>query len=293
MDAPLRTPAPLQSPAPPRSSTSRSVSAPAIAAATGVAAPALALALALAACSPSDGVPDGDWWHPEPGLTFDYLIGAPARTTSMADVVVLDGEGAIGHDIDAAHRRGAHVVCYINAGAWEPYRLDAASFPEDLLGAAMDGWPDERWLDIRQSDQLIDLIQPRVQACAEGGFDAVDFDNVHGFTQETGFPLTAADQLAYNRALADLAHSHGLAAGLKNDLEQIPELVEAFDFAVNEECLHYGECEAYAPFVEAEKPVFNIEYVDSVDRCERATAAGLVSVYAPLALNIPGETCED
>ena len=36
-----------------------------------------------------------------------------------------------------------------------------------------------------------------------------------------GFPLTAADQLRFNRFLAAAAHARGLSIGLKNDLDQV------------------------------------------------------------------------
>ncbi len=47
---------------------------------------------------------------------------------------------------------------------------------------------------------------------------------------------------------------------LKNDLDQIEELVADFDGAVNEECMEYDECEVLKPFITAGKAVFHIEY---------------------------------
>jgi hypothetical protein len=73
-----------------------------------------------------------------------------------------------------------------------------------------------------------------MQMCKDKGFLAVDGDNVDGFQNPNGIGLTAADQLAYNSWLAATAHGLGLAAGLKNDLDQIPQLVGVFDFFVNE-----------------------------------------------------------
>ena len=37
--------------------------------------------------------------------------------------------------------------------------------------------------------------------------------------------------------LAELAHERSLTIGLKNDLDQIDDLVDDFDFAVNESCV--------------------------------------------------------
>jgi hypothetical protein len=47
---------------------------------------------------------------------------------------------------------------------------------------------------------------------------------------------------------------------LKNDLEQISELLPYFDWILNEECFTYQECNLLLPFIQAGKPVFVIEY---------------------------------
>ena len=51
-----------------------------------------------------------------------------------------------------------------------------------------------------------------------------------------------ADQIAYNRALAELGARHRLSIGLKSDLEQAHDLVGDFDWTLNEECYQYSEC---------------------------------------------------
>lgn len=84
-----------------------------------------------------------------------------------------------------------------------------------------------------------------MQACKSKGFVAIDPDNVDGYTNKPGLNFTAADQLDYNRFLADTAHSLDVSVGLKNDLGQAAELVDYFDFAVNEQCHMYNECDVY------------------------------------------------
>ena len=49
--------------------------------------------------------------------------------------------------------------------------------------------------------------------CRTKGFDAVEPDNMDGYANRTGFPVTAADQLLHNRLIAGLAHDRGLAVG--------------------------------------------------------------------------------
>ena len=81
------------------------------------------------------------------------------------------------------------------------------------------------------------------------GFDGVELDEIDGWQQDTGFRLTAGDQLRYNRFLAREVRSRGMAAGLKNDLDQVRALLPSFDFAVNEQCVQYVECGRLLPFV--------------------------------------------
>ena len=124
----------------------------------------------------------------------------------------------------------------------------------------MDGWAGERWLDIRNITALAPIMRARLDLCKQKGFDGVEFDNVDGYNNDSGFPLTANDQLQYNIFLANEAHKRGLTAALKNDLDQVPILVNYFDYAVNEQCFQYGECNTLMPFINKGKPVFNVEY---------------------------------
>jgi hypothetical protein len=128
--------------------------------------------------------------------------------------------------------------------------------------------------------------------CAAKGFDAVEADNVDGYTNATGFRLTAADQRAYNRLLATTAHSLGLAIGLKNDGGQVGDLQPVFDFAVDEQCFAYSECSLYTPFVAAGKAVFDIEYAGTPAKfCPKAAALGLTAVKKKLDLGAWRQAC--
>jgi len=168
-------------------------------------------------------------------------------------------------DIDPAaisqlHERGIFVMCYFSAGSFEDWRIDAGQFPPGVLGKDMEGWPGEKWLDIRQIEILKPIMETRLNLTEQKGCDGVDPDNVNGFENNTGFPITYEDQLNFNIFLANAAHKRGLAIGLKNDLTQIPDLLPYFDWVLNEECFSYNECQALLPFVRAGKPVFVIEY---------------------------------
>jgi hypothetical protein len=60
--------------------------------------------------------------------------------------------------------------------------------------------------------------------------------------------------------------------GLKNAGDIIPKVLNIVHFSVNEQCVEYGECETFKPFIEAGKPVFHIEYPnDAGSELEAAT----------------------
>jgi len=176
--------------------------------------------------------------------------------------------------------RGVYVICYLSAGTYEEWRPDAMLFPETVLGQELQDWPGERWLDIRQIEILTPLMENRLDLAIQKGCDGIDPDNLNGFENPTGFPLTAEDQLLYNKYLSQAAHSRGLAIGLKNDLNQIPELMSYFDWIVNEECFTYQECDLLQPFLEAGKLVFVIEYeLPPEDFCLQANQMGFSALH--------------
>ncbi|MFC8919468.1 endo alpha-1,4 polygalactosaminidase [Streptomyces sp. NPDC047821] len=221
-----------------------------------------ALVLLLAGCAgPSDDDPgprEGRW-QPRPGQAWQWQLSGRLDATVDVPVYDIDGFDHPAPVVADLHRRGRRVICYLSTGAWEDWRPDAGKFPRSLLGRG-NGWKGERWLDIRRTDVLEPLMAARLDMCRDKGFDAVEPDNMDGYANRTGFPLTAADQLRYNRLIARLAHERGLAVGLKNDLDQIPELLDDFDFAVNEQCAEYDECAALRPFIAAGKAVYHVEY---------------------------------
>ena len=210
-------------------------------------------------------------WHPKLDTSWDWVLSnvpkAPYRSVKMYDI---DGFDAAAADVAAMHRAGIKVVCYLSAGTFENWRPDAVRFPAALLGKP-NGWPGERWLDIRDAQRngsvLLSIMTARLDMCRQKGFDGVELDNVDGYTNRTGFPLTGADQLYYNATLANAAHRRGLMVLQKNDNSQIPTLLAYFDGALNEQCNQYKECTTaqngtygYDQYVAAGKPVFQAEY---------------------------------
>ncbi len=100
--------------------------------------------------------------------------------------------------IAALHKRNIFVMCYLSAGSYEDWRPDAHAFPYEVLGNALEEWPGEQWLDIRRLDILQPIMEARLDLAVQKGCDGVDPDNVNGYTNPTGFPLSAEDQKRYN-----------------------------------------------------------------------------------------------
>jgi len=253
---------------------------------------AVALLLLLAGCTGPVTGGESSWWQPPPGTTWQWQLAGPIDTSVDAAVYDVDGVETTAAQVSALHAAGRKVICYVDAGGYEDYRPDASAFPSSVLGKA-ESWPGQRWLDIRQVGILEPIMAARFDTCRRKGFDAVEADEMDGYANDSGFPLTAANQLAYNRMLAQLAHQRGLSIGLKNDLDQIPQLVGDFQFAIDEQCFQYDECDQLRPFVQAGKAVFEVEYEPDGDQfCPSARAMGFSSMRKNTSLDAPRWPCE-
>jgi endo-alpha-1,4-polygalactosaminidase (GH114 family) len=209
------------------------------------------------------------WWKPPVKATWQWqLTDAPIDRSFDVDVYDIDLFDTRTSTVAALHVEGRKVFCYVSVGSWEDWRPDADQFPESIIGNDYEGWPGEKWLDIRQIDLLAPIIRARFDLCQAKGFDGIEPDNVDGFTNDTGFPLTYQDQLEYNMWLADEAHARGLSIGLKNDDEQAEELLPHFDWAMTEDCFADDWCDEMEPFITAGEAVFAAEYTDQMSTWE-------------------------
>jgi hypothetical protein len=259
----------------------------------------------LAGCQPAEPeelvftIPDptplsGDWWQPAPGTTWQWQLDGVIDTSVDVEMYDVDLFETPVEVIRQLHAAGRVVVCYFSAGSYEDWRPDAADFPLETLGRPLDGWPGERWLDIRRLDALGPVMSARLDLAASKGCDGVEPDNVDGFANDTGFVLSAADQRIYNTWLATEAHARGLSVGLKNDLDQVVELLPYFDWALNEECFRYDECDLLLPFIAAGKAVFGVEYDgDPADFCPRANSLNFDWLVKNLELDAWRVACRE
>jgi hypothetical protein len=220
--------------------------------------------------------PPNSWWKPTASspISWNWVIGNQAPTPYKAvSVYDIDGFDNTAATVQSMHSLGMKVICYIDVGTYEPNRPDLNLIPASDIGNGVAGWPGEKWLNIGDISGLTPMVQSRMNMCKTKGFDAIEPDNIDGYTNNTGFPLTAAKQLAFNQFLASTAHSLGLSIGLKNDVDQTSQLVSYFDWALDEECNKYSECNTMAPFTSANKAVFNAEYTQDNETTSKFCAA--------------------
>jgi len=280
-----------------------------------LAACALALALAGAALAAPPVTCDttkGACWTPALQTRWQYQLEGKQRR--FVDT------GGINVDICMAPSTGGACVspealCYLSAGDIESFRPDYQAFVDfdAQCGHCLIGKPfsrtfsDEFWANINddqgQSDFMLQMMEQRVQKCAAAGFDGIEFDVVDAYAQGqavTGWNISYATQLDYDQRLANLAHTYGMTVALKNDLGQLTDLMPYFDYAINEQCFQFEECDnnpppGYPAWVAAGKAVFQVEYRRSPRRfCPLANAANYNSIKKGASFNLydrPWQPC--
>jgi len=265
------------------------------------------------------------WWHPGPLQSWAYVIGenyplavppiVAGRKTKVqavdADLGDQDGltpsgapvpEPVIEASVRAVHAMGAHAICYIDAGTAENWRSDYTKFDPGELGGPLPGWQGERFIDIADwstpvrapHETLETIMANRVALCKEEGFDAIEADNVDAYTYRNlgGFRLSMQEEAAYVERLVTLAHAHGLAFFLKNEINGdglLGMLAPHVDGEIDEQCWQYNECRALRVFVQERKPILEVEYQDISSKvlCPKARAFPMATIRAGLNLSGP------
>jgi hypothetical protein len=235
--------------------------------------------------------PKGSRWVPPQHLTWYWQLQGTVNNAEPVAAYDIDGFENTAAEVATLHAKGIHVICYIDVGTYEPGRPDTSSFPASVLGSGVEGWPGEQWLDVRQLAVLEPIMTKRFEMCKEKGFDAVETDNMDGYENSTGFPITAAEQATYDEWVATEVHSLGMAVLQKNDGEQTAQLEPYFDGALDEQCNQYSECSNFQAYLSAGKPVLNAEYELATSAfCAADNAAGIMGARYDLELD--GKTFE-
>jgi hypothetical protein len=230
-------------------------------------------------------------WIPPQHLTWYWQLQGTINNNEPVAAYDIDGFDNSAAEVATLHAQHKHVICYVDVGTYEQGRPDSSHFPASVLGSEVEGWPGEQWLDISNLSVLEPIMTARFQMCKQKGFDGVEPDNMDGYENNPGFPLTAAKQLTYDEWVAGEVHSLGMAVLQKNDGEQTAQLESHFDGALDEQCNQYSECSNFQAYLTAGKPVLNAEYSLSTSAfCATDNAAGIMG--ARFDLDLTGATFE-
>ncbi len=238
---------------------------------------------------PTNPPPATDIPPPTPPAVWKPLQSGTAwqwQLTGAVNETVLDGvSGPKMYDIDMwdatpdlisrLQAKGIYVVCYVESGDWAKGRPDAGDYASVILGRSISGFPDEKYVNITALDgpagptgkTLRQIMQARLELARSKGCQGIepDLDDLH--TYSTGFSISIDQMVNYNKAIIEMGHARGMSVGLKNgasggDFEK--RMLDAgADWALNEECNQYDECDGYSQFIAAGKPVFQVEYLDN------------------------------
>ncbi len=227
----------------------------------------------------------------------DFIAGV-----KMYDIDLFNNSAST---VQAIHNAGAKAVCYMETGAWESYRPDANQYPAAILGKTLNGYANEKYVDIRNINDtsnpnvvaLRTVLQNRLQQCKDKGFDGIEPDIDDAYFEgpnATGFPITYQDQVNFNKFVAEEAHKRGLSIGLKNgaDPQFIADMLPVVDWVLNEQCFQYSECASYSSFISAGKAVFQVEYSLATSKfCSQANALNFNSMKKKASLDKTRTAC--
>ena len=219
-------------------------------------------------------------WYPKPRTTWYWQLQETVDTSVEGEVYDIDLFDNTEQVVEELHEKGRKVICYINVGAYENWREDSEKFTTDgnepksdesnldrnIVGEPYEGWDGEYWLNIKEQ-KVRDIMKSRFEECKRKGFDGVEPDNIDSYypPEKTGFNITQEDQINYDQWLAKTAHDFGLSIGLKNDPGNAEDLVNAFDWALTEDCFDQNWCGEMKLFIDQGKAVFAAEYTDQMN----------------------------
>ena len=216
---------------------------------------------------------------PQPGSTLYWQLQGNIYLDHPVETYGIDLEdNEFNGVIQSLHNRGKTVICYISAGSYEAWRSDSGKFNFNTdIGNQLGDWPGEYYLNIK-SDNVRAIMRSRIDRAVTAGCDALEPDNTDAYQANNGLGLSAQDQIDYLLFLANYARSKNLSIGLKNtvDLMTNSNLINAFDWTLNESCYDYNECDKLKPFIDSGKSVYIAMYgTQSMSaRCADAASKG-------------------
>jgi len=147
----------------------------------------------------------------------------------------------------------------------------------------MPEWPGENWVDPFHP-KVREIMCARMYRAKAAGCVGIDPDNVD-FYGEDNYPAFGGIDRAVEawRWWATEAHRRGLAIGIKNGAEMLPQVADLADFAINEQMGEFsGDETPYVAYAKT-RPVFCVEYKRAA--YDRAHPAGVQTVLMDLNLS--------
>lgn len=239
------------------------------------------------------------WWQPAAQTSFDWdLDNIDANTKFTGNVVDVDAFTTTAETVTALHKQGKKVIAYLSVGTLEDDRPDGALLPAEVIGKKYSEWPHEKWLDIRQLDKLKPWLNSRFNMIVKKGFDAIEPDNLDGYTNTTGFALSIDDAKKYADYLITLAHSNGLGIGQKNVPDLTADYAAKFDWVLTEDAFNQGWQKDVDRYIALKKPVFAVEYTDVTSQttfeqsiCPAASTLGYTAILKHRNLDLWVDKC--
>ncbi len=230
------------------------------------------------------------FWQPYPKTSYQIQVSGDIKTDLPVKVFILDGYKAPQAIIDKLHDANKKVICQVSLGTVVKGTEDFNVLTEEMIGRKAIG--DSVYVDIK-SPTVMKVIENRLVDMSKKKCDGIDGTDAQNWNEQTGFTITKEDQIRYNVWIVNKAHEYGLSMGLHNDADQVTDLVDYYDFAVNDECVRLNECEKYLPFVENNKAVFTVEYTGNKDEiCPYANEMELSVVFKSPQLGSEYQACQ-
>jgi hypothetical protein len=244
----------------------------------------------------------------KPNSRFAWLLQGSPNESIMDNetgpkVYDFDYTNSNAAQISRLEAKGITTICYFSAGTDEDWRPDHNQFKAGDTYGQLPGWEGELIVDTRSAN-VRSIMYNRIQTMSNMGCDGIEPDNIDAYTNSNSIPLNETTTLDYMQFLVSTAHNFNMSIALKNggDLvnKKLPggqTVVQAFDFAVVEQCYEYSECDSYRPFVTANKAVFIVEYKGSASSwassasCKDANSKNYDAYLMNLNLNGPRTPC--
>jgi hypothetical protein len=211
--------------------------------------------------------------------------GPLEKNAGKADVVFVDANLVNGNYVSQLKSQGKRVVCYISAGTLENWRDDHSKFSNAAMGQKYKGFGGkETWLDITKWETFKEPMLQRIKQADSKGCQFIEYDNtdcdINGCVPGASRQTLVAKQSEYINWLINTAHGMGMGVGLKNSQSHIPEFASKIDFAINEECQTWKECDLYNTLTKANKAVFGVEYKSHGGSvCSEAKKHSMITKY--------------